>query len=65
MRFKWSLPMKLSTYILQMSSIPDGRAANHPLFALTFRPPMGALLPGAWVWMFWIFSPASSVSLTC
>jgi hypothetical protein len=34
-----------------MSSVPDGRAANHPLAALTFTPPMGAPLPGALVRM--------------
>jgi hypothetical protein len=34
---------------LVMSSVPDGRAANHPLWADTFNPPMGAPLPGAWV----------------
>jgi len=32
-----------------MFSVPDGRAANHPLRALTFRPPIGAPLLGAWV----------------
>jgi hypothetical protein len=48
-----------------MSSVPDGRAANHPFSAITFNPPMGASLPGAWVRTVSIFSPASSVSLTC
>ena len=43
-----------------MSSVPDGRAANHPLSAITFRPPIGAPLPGARVRMPSIFSPASS-----
>ena len=43
-----------------MSSVPDGRAANHPLSAITFNPPMGAPLPGACVRMLSIFSPASS-----
>src|ERR1039458_1498256 len=32
-----------------MSFVPDGRAANHPLSATTFSPPLGAPLPGAWV----------------
>jgi hypothetical protein len=27
-----------------MSSVPDGRAANHPLLVITFKPPMGALM---------------------
>ena len=48
-----------------MSSVPDGRAANQPLSAITFIPPIGASLPGAWVRMRWIFSPASSVQRTC
>jgi hypothetical protein len=30
-----------------MSSVPDGRAANHPFSAITFDPPMGAPLPGS------------------
>ena len=30
-----------------MSSVPDGRAANQPLSATTFTPPIGAPLPGA------------------
>src|SRR5256885_8515312 len=29
-----------------MFSVPDGRAANHPLAVTTFKPPMAALLPG-------------------
>ena len=48
-----------------MSSVPDGRAANQPLSRLTFKPPMGAPLPGAWVSTAWIVSPASSVIRTC
>jgi hypothetical protein len=32
-----------------MSSVPEGRAANQPLAATTFNPPMAAPLPGAWV----------------
>jgi hypothetical protein len=38
-----------------MSSIPDGRAANHPLSATTFNPPMRAPWPGALVRIAWIF----------
>ena len=30
-----------------MSSVPDGRAANQPLAAMTFRPSIGALFSGA------------------
>ena len=30
-----------------MSSVPDGRAANQPLAAITLMPPIGASLPGA------------------
>src|SRR5271154_6343074 len=48
-----------------MSSVPDGRAANHPLSAITFKPPMDAPLPGAWVRMVCIFSPARSPDWTC
>jgi hypothetical protein len=40
-------------------------AANHPLSATTFKPPIGAPLPGAWVKIVLIFSPAKSVCLTC
>jgi hypothetical protein len=29
-----------------MFSVPEGRAANQPLAATTFSPPIGALLPG-------------------
>jgi hypothetical protein len=43
-----------------MSSVPDGCAANHPLFAITLTPLMGAPLPGAWVRTVWIGSPAGS-----
>ena len=47
-----------------MSSVPEGRAANQPLAATTFRPPMGASLPGAVVSLAVIGSPASSVAVT-
>ena len=47
-----------------MFSVPDGRAANQPLAATTFRPPIGALLPGARVSLAVIGSPASFDSLT-
>ena len=30
-----------------MSLVLEGRAANHPLVATTFNPPIGALFPGA------------------
>jgi phosphoglucomutase len=30
-----------------MSSVPDGRAANQPLAAITLMPPIAASLPGA------------------
>jgi hypothetical protein len=30
-----------------MLSVPEGRAANQPLFAITLNPPIGASLPGA------------------
>jgi len=46
-----------------MSSVPDGRTANQPFLAATFKPPMGALLPGALVSLVVIGSPASSSSL--
>ena len=32
-----------------MFSVPEGRAANHPLAVTTFRPPIAAPLPGAFV----------------
>src|SRR4029450_10833614 len=32
-----------------MLSVPEGRAANQPLAVTTFRPPIGASLPGAFV----------------
>ena len=38
--------------------MPDGRAANQPLAAVTFSPPIGALLPGAVVSFARIGSPA-------
>ena len=34
---------------VNVPSVPEGRAANQPLSATTFRPPIGALLPGALV----------------
>ncbi len=46
-----------------MSSVPLGRAANQPLFATTFTPPIGASLPGAFVSTASIGSPASSVAV--
>ena len=42
-----------------MFSVPEGRAANQPLAVTTFRPPMGASLPGARVSLAVIGSPAS------
>ena len=42
-----------------MSSVPDGRAANQPCSVATFRPPIGAPLPGAAVSVAEIGSPAS------
>ena len=47
-----------------MFSVPDGRAANHPLAVTIFRPPIGALLPGAVVSLAVIGSPASVCSYT-
>ena len=47
-----------------MFSVPDGRAANQPLADTTFRPPMGASLPGARVSLAVIGSPASFEALT-
>ena len=41
-----------------------GRAANQPLSAMTFTPPIGASLPGAWLRMCRTFSPARSVQCT-
>jgi hypothetical protein len=35
--------------------VPEGRAANQPLFEVTLTPPMGALLPGACVSTWSIF----------
>ena len=46
-----------------MSSVPDGRAANQPLLAITLMPPIGALLPGALPRIWVIFSPAKSLAL--
>src|SRR3569623_1717689 len=48
-----------------MSSVPEGRAANHPFSAITLRPPIDAPLPGAWVRMVWMVSPASSADRPC
>ena len=31
----------------ETASVPDGRAANHPLRVTTFRPSIGAPFPGA------------------
>jgi hypothetical protein len=45
--------------------VPDGRAANQPFSVTTFRPPIGASLPGARVSLAVIGSPASSVAVTC
>ena len=42
-----------------MLSVPEGRAANQPLAAITFRPPIGAWLPGALVSLAVIGSSAS------
>ena len=47
-----------------MFSVPEGRAANQPLAATTFRPPIGASLPGARVSLAVIGSPARRDSLT-
>jgi hypothetical protein len=47
-----------------MSSVPEGRAANQPLAATTFRPPIGASLPGAFVSLATIGSPASVGAVT-
>ena len=43
-----------------MFSVPEGRAANHPLAAVTFSPPMGASSPGARVSLALIGAPAIS-----
>ena len=47
-----------------MSSVPDGRAANQALAVVTFKPPIGALLPGARVSLATIGSPAIVSALT-
>ena len=47
-----------------MFSVPDGRAANQPVRATTFSPPIGAALPGALVSLAVIASPASCVAST-
>ncbi len=44
--------------------MPEGRAANQPLAATTFNPPIAASLPGARVSFAEIGSPASSVAVT-
>ena len=41
-----------------MFSVPEGRAANQPLWVAIFKPPIAALLPGARVSLFVIGSPA-------
>jgi hypothetical protein len=47
-----------------MFSVPEGRAANQPLAATTFSPPIGASLPGARVSLLVIGSPASVAAVT-
>ena len=47
-----------------MLSVPEGRAANQPLAVTTFKPPIGALLPGALVSLAMIGSPASCDAVT-
>ena len=47
-----------------MFSVPDGRAANHPLRATTLSPPMEAPLPGARVSLASMGSPARLSSFT-
>ena len=47
-----------------MFSVPDGRAANQPFADVTFKPPMAALLPGAFVSLAVIGSPANVVVVT-
>ena len=47
-----------------MFSVPDGRAANQPVRATTFSPPIGAPSPGALVSLAVIASPASCVAST-
>ena len=47
-----------------MFSVPDGRAANQPLAATTFNPPMAALLHGRAVSFAVIGSPASVNAVT-
>ena len=47
-----------------MSSVPDGRAANQPFSVTTFKPPIAALLPGAWVSFCVIASPAKVLAVT-
>ena len=47
-----------------MLSVPEGRAANQPLAVTTFRPPMGASLPGARVSLAVMGSPARADALT-
>lgn len=44
--------------------LPEGLAANQPLFATTFSPPIGASFPGALVSVAMIGSPARSDSFT-
>ena len=47
-----------------MFTVPDGRAANQPFFATTFKPSIGAPFPGARVSFARIGSPAKSVAVT-
>ena len=47
-----------------MFSVPEGRAENQPLAVMTFNPPIEALLPGAWVSLAVIWSPASADAVT-
>jgi hypothetical protein len=47
-----------------MFSVPEGRAANQPFSATTFRPPIGAPFPGARVSLAVTGSPASVVAET-
>ncbi|KAF5046487.1 hypothetical protein DSECCO2_470260 [anaerobic digester metagenome] len=47
-----------------MSSVPEGRAANQPFCVTTLRPPMAAPLPGAWVILARMGSPASCAEVT-
>ena len=46
-----------------MSSVPDGRAANHPWAVTTLTPPIATLLPGARVTEARMGLPASSLAV--